>query len=114
MSMKDLSVAAICLVFLSVTSIVLAQETQEEVKVRLRLLPVTVLDSDGKPVKKLAAEDFQLIVDGKPVSIRSVDEYDYGKVREQVREGQKAEYIGADLPPRKIILLFDLLRNILV
>lgn len=111
--MKLMFKAAIlsCLLLSLITLVSVAQEKQEDVKVRLRLLPVTAVEPDGKPLKGLTKDDFELLVDGKPVPIRNVDEYDYGTLRYQQQKGQPIDYESADLPPRRIILVFDLLSS---
>lgn len=82
-------------------------EVKQQVRVRVRLVPAAIRAADGAPVRGLKAEDFELLVDGRPVPIRGVDEYDYGAIREDIRQGRTPRITGDDVPKRRFILLFD-------
>jgi VWFA-related protein len=81
----------------------------ESAQVSLVLLPVTVLDAKGEPIRGLSVSDFQVLDDGRPVTLTSVD------VEERpVSGGQSAPAAPSAPPPsafsapRKIVLAFDL------
>lgn len=109
---KNVLIFGLCVLLVSASAFthpVGIQDTQQDVRVRLRLLPVTVTDRDGKAVKGLTKDDFELLVDGKSVAIRNVDENDYSELRQAVRSGRPIKRTWADMPARRIVLVFDLL-----
>ncbi|HVS01490.1 MAG TPA: VWA domain-containing protein [Thermoanaerobaculia bacterium] len=67
-------------------------------------VPVNVLGRDGKPVRGLTAEDFQLLDNGRPVPIDGVEVIDLDVLR------ALPSLQGRDLPPvarRHFLFLFD-------
>ncbi len=76
---------------------------RENVGVSLVEVPVTVLDSAGKPVRGLQASDFRVLDDGKDVSLEAVDV-------DEFESAHPAEAPKASNPVgiRRFLLLFDL------
>ena len=76
MRIKKLCVFTLLFLLISVLLVAAPQQQyQEKVKVINRITDFRVLDRQGNPVKGLAAKDFKIKIDGKPVSIVALDEY---------------------------------------
>ena len=72
-------VIALCV--LSADLAVLAQSPQQPVfrgGVELVTLDVTVVDKDGKPIKGLKAEDFEVTLEGQKRPVRALDFLEFG------------------------------------
>ena len=100
----------------SIASAGIPQDVNQEVKVTYQLTDVKVQDNNGRHVAGLKAKDFTLLIDGREVNIKSVDEVlsqplkseiiqEYVKKLEATPQGVKPP----DLPvaPRFIIFVFD-------
>ena len=79
----------------------------ESANVSLVLLPVTVLDGKGEPIRGLTAADFEASDDGRPVRIESVD-VDERPVSPPPSPGASVRPISVSTAPRKFVLVFDL------
>jgi VWFA-related protein len=108
------AVIAAGLVFLS-GRVVLAQapadrpderpSVSESAGVSLVLLPVTVLDGKGAPIRGLSLPDFQVLDEGRPVKLVSVDIQERPVSAGKGTPAAPSSYLSA---PRKIVLAFDL------
>lgn len=82
-----------------------AQKFAETVQINIVEVPVTVTDRDGKAVRGLTREHFELFDDGKRVPIDYFEVVDIGEVTSKPRKDE------TPLPPvatRNFLLLFDL------
>lgn len=94
---------------------------QQQIKVLYRLTDVVVRDHDGNFVKGLKPEDFRLLIDGKEVEVKSIEEFNSISPKEDtisryVVEANKAKAEGRKLPeppsqPRHVILVFDVFNS---
>jgi len=87
-------------------------KTQESVKVRLVTLDVVVRDRKDHVVPDLKAEDFELVVDGKPVRVDTLDLTCSSGALDGPRVGKLdewAEPLSDDSAPRRVVLAFDYL-----
>lgn len=113
------AIAAICLIFMSAT--VSAQETQEldklqlrpdtpqfdqDVSVRLQLIDVTAIDSNGNYVTDLAKNEFSLMVNGTAVPITTFDVY-YPGQRGGIEDLAAGGIPNSIAPSRRLVLFFD-------
>ena len=93
------------------------QEFQQRVRVDYQLTDVVVRDQDGNFVRGLGADDFILYIDGKPVPIRTIEEYGAtlaGDSRiETFQRSSEVDlpqgFAASDAPtsPRSFIFVFD-------
>ncbi|MCP3979271.1 MAG: hypothetical protein GY716_08085 [bacterium] len=82
----------------------------EEIRVRLVILDAVVLDSDGRTVDGLGAEDFEIRVAGRPVEVDTLDvDCSAGSLGEPVPVSRVArrEALPAPENGRRIVLAFD-------
>ncbi|MEA2570120.1 MAG: hypothetical protein QOI24_2121 [Acidobacteriota bacterium] len=91
------------LLLLAVIGVPLLAQVKETVNVQIVEVPVTVVDRDGNPVRGLTAANFQLIDDGKPISVTSFDKIDFAS-----EESVKAISPLNPAARRNFMLLFDL------
>lgn len=86
--------------------------THETVRVRLVTVDVVVKDRKDRAVPDLAAEDFELEVDGKPVKVDTLDLTCPAGAAESPRAGKIRDWTepptGTDAP-RRVVLAFDYL-----
>jgi VWFA-related protein len=84
-------------------------EFQQQVAVNYILVDVIVTDKDGNYVHNLTRDDFELLENGKPVRIESLDEFQMMGTHEvSVQQLAQGEY-SLEQPPRNIVIFFDLL-----
>jgi VWFA-related protein len=82
---------------------------EKDITVKLRLIDVTAVDSKGKYVTDMTADDFTVFVNGKKVDIRTFDAYYPGAIAaSQVAEAAAGVSTSVAMPARKIVLFFDL------
>ncbi len=84
--------------------------TREDVEVRLVLIDTVVVDADGRTVSDLGIEDFEILVDGDPKSIDTLDLNCPGGSADDVRGVNHAKKRSPPAAPdfaRKIVLAFD-------
>ncbi|MEN8164960.1 MAG: VWA domain-containing protein [Acidobacteriota bacterium] len=77
---------------------------QEEIRVEVVDLLVSVVDSIGEPVKGLTVEDFEIYQDGEPVDLTFFSE-ETGSEEPGAGAGPPGVKPGA--PPHRLILIFD-------
>lgn len=77
---------------------------REAVGVSLVEVPANVLDGDGKPVRGLTKEDFEVFDDGKKVALESLDVSEFPASKGTL-VARREEF---QLVRRKFVLLFDL------
>ena len=93
------------------------EQDEERIRVVYQITDVRVKDSRGKFVRNLNKDDFILTIDGKPVDIRTVDEFAAQSVESQMQraESDMAEQSLAEVdsletpstPPRYVVIVFD-------
>jgi len=109
-------VIALCV--LSADLAVLAQSPQQPVfrgGVELVTLDVTVVDKDGKPIKGLKAEDFEVTLEGQKRPVRALDFLEFGisagsessAATSRQTTNQQAPGVSVKRNGRVIVLLFD-------
>lgn len=111
--------AVCCLAALLLLSVAFIQDdsVQQRIRVRQRITDVVVKDDGGSFVAGLDVGDFRLSIDGKPVEIKAVTEYQtltpdseaitqYELKVEKARLEQK-EPPPPPMPPRSIVFVFD-------
>jgi len=91
------------LLLIAVVTAPLLGQVKETVNVQIVEVPVTVVDHDGNPVRGLTAANFQLLDDGKPVSVTSFDKIDFAS-----EDSVKAISPLNPAARRNFMLLFDL------
>src|SRR6202008_1402876 len=74
-SMRSMARFAVLLV---VFAAVAQAQMSEKITVNYVEIPVTVVDRDGVPIRGLKAENFQVMSEGKPRSVQSLDVVDFG------------------------------------
>lgn len=82
----------------------------ETITVDLLNVPFYAVDRAGKPVYDLKAEEVELLLDGKPVSIDAFDRYgapEAARVGHEAGSREAGRLLGASTP-RHVFLLFDL------
>jgi VWFA-related protein len=100
-------------VFFAVLSIVAATaaaQTHESITVQVFDVPVYVF-SDGKPIRNLTKDDFQLFVNGKPQTIDYFDPIDFSPVAATAPDVKSAPPAANPRERRLFLLLFDLVYN---
>lgn len=98
------TLSAVTVVVMTVAGAAFAQRFSDNVQVTVIEVPVSAVDRDGKPVRGLTRENFEVYDDGQRVPIEYFDVVDLGP---STSPRQKAE----PLPPsayRNFLLLFDL------
>lgn len=91
--------------------------SQQQIKVKLRLTDVVVRAAGGEFLKGLKKDDFRLLVNGKEVEVKSVEEFNQlsiadERIQQYVVDLSKAKEKNLPPPPaptqpRYIILVFD-------
>lgn len=85
-------------------------EFERNIAVNYMLVDVIVTDAAGNYVRNLTRDDFELLENGRPVEIRSVDEYQMGTPTSGgSMEEMAASTLEPQQPPRNIIIFVDLL-----
>jgi len=82
-------------------------QMSEKITVNYVEIPVTVVDRDGVPIRGLKAENFQVVSEGKPRPVQSVDVVDFGSDQ----SGDQSVSATSPLNPiarRNFLILFDL------
>jgi len=82
---------------------------QEEVQVRFVLVDVLVLDQSGRTIPDLTLADFDLVVDGRPVEIDTLDTHCPLGRSDDVRAEDHPGLAAGDVSPetQRIVLVFD-------
>jgi VWFA-related protein len=93
--------------FLILFAAVAQAQMSEKITVNYVEIPVTVVDRDGAPIRGLKAENFQVVSEGKPRSVQSVDVVDFGADQ----AGNQSVNATSPLNPiarRNFLIVFDL------
>ncbi|HWC65186.1 MAG TPA: hypothetical protein VG777_03815, partial [Thermoanaerobaculia bacterium] len=85
-----------------------AASVTESARVVLVLLPVTVLDRKGEPVRGLTAADFEIRDEGHNVRIESVDVDERPGAGREGAPHPAAASAAVFSAPRKLVFVFDL------
>jgi VWFA-related protein len=93
------------------------EQDEERIRVVYQITDVRVKDNRGRFVRNLTKDDFILTIDGKPVDIRTVDEFAAQSMESQLKEADsnladqslaEVESLEApSTPPRYVIIVFD-------
>lgn len=83
------------------------QPERHEVTVRLVLVDVIATDKDGKVVTDLTEEDFEILEDGKSVSINSLDFINF-----ESASIESAEKMGIPARKKRFFVIFDSINTI--
>ena len=94
---------AIFLLLIAAAASLQAQRVAETIEVSVVEVPVTVVDRDGRSVRGLKAESFEVLDDGKRVPIEYFDTVDMGAIPESSTESPLPA-----VATRHFLLLFDL------
>lgn len=89
--------------FLIVFASVVQAQVGEKITVSYIEVPVTVIDRDGAPIRGLKAENFEVVDEGKPRSVRSFDIVDFASA-ESVRATSPLNPVAR----RNFLIVFDL------
>lgn len=82
-------------------------QMSEKITINYVEIPVTVVDRDGVPIRGLKAENFQIVSEGKPRPVQSLDMTDFGSLQ----SGDQSVSATSPLNPiarRNFLLVFDL------
>jgi VWFA-related protein len=84
---------------------------EEEVGVRLVLIDAVVVDRAGRTVPDLTRDDFEIIIDGKPVDVDTLDASCAGPMDDpqQVRRAIKRPHLPTSGTIRRIVIVLDYL-----
>src|SRR5262249_52947224 len=83
-------------------------QVRESVTVEVVEVPVYITTPDGKPLRGLTKNQFELFIDGKPVPIEYFDPVDFPPLPAERGEGGRRPGHGSLLERRLYLLLFDL------
>jgi VWFA-related protein len=89
----------------------LASDLEEEVGIQLILIDTVVVDRAGRTVPDLTFDDFEIIVDGKPVDVDTLDVSCTGPMDDpqQVRRASKRPHLPTSGAVRRIVIVLDYL-----
>ena len=102
------------LLFSASVSAAIPQDHQHKIKVTYQLTDVKVWDEQGNFVQDLNREDFLLLIDGKEVEVKSLDEAVFTSLPQIDRQQKKPEASDPKLekskslnPPRFVVIILD-------
>jgi VWFA-related protein len=97
---------------LAMLFLVLAATAQAQVSEKITVnyveIPVTVVDRDGAPIRGLKAENFEVVSEGKPRSVGSLDVTDFGSADSGSANSVTATSPLNPIARRNFLILFDL------